>query len=152
MAATKEQIIDSLRQAYNMELETVINYLSNSLHMEGVRADFIKQALSADIQGELGHAQQLGNRIKQLGGSIPGSLSLKMTQKSLQPQEDTTDVVDVIRGVLQAEEDAINHYRALIKLTDGEDYVTQDLAITILSDEEGHRQQFMGYMKEYMKK
>jgi len=152
MAATKEQIIDSLRQAYNMELETVINYLSNSLHMEGVRADFIKQALSADIQGELGHAQQVGNRIKQLGGSIPGSLSLKMTQKSLQPQEDTTDVVDVIRGVLQAEEDAINHYRALIKLTDGEDYVTQDLAITILSDEEGHRQQFMGYMKEYMKK
>ena len=152
MAATKEQIIASLREAYNMELETVINYLSNSLHMEGVRADFIKQALSADIQGELTHAQQLGNRIKQLGGSIPGSLSLKMTQKSLQPQDDTTDVVDVIRGVLQAEEEAINHYRALIKLTDGEDYVTQDLAITILSDEEGHRQQFMGYMKEYMKK
>ena len=152
MAATKEQIIASLREAYNMELETVINYLSNSLHMEGVRADFIKQALSADIQGELTHAQQVGNRIKQLGGSIPGSLSLKMTQKSLQPQDDTTDVVDVIRGVLQAEEEAINHYRALIKLTDGEDYVTQDLAITILSDEEGHRQQFMGYMKEYMKK
>src|SRR5947209_58750 len=116
MAATKEQIIASLRQAYNMELETVINYLSNSLHMEGVRADFIKQALAADIQSELGHAQQLGNRIKQLGGSIPGSLSLKMTQKTLQPQEDTTDVVDVIRGVLGAEEEAINQYRDIIKL------------------------------------
>src|SRR5205085_12300820 len=152
MAATKEQIIQALQKAFNMEMETVINYLANSLHMEGVRADFVKQALSADIQGELTHAQQLGNRIKQLGGSIPGSLSLKMTQKTLQPQEDTTDVVDVIRGVLQAEEDAINHYRALIKLTDGEDYVTQDLAITILSDEEGHRQQFQGYMKEYSKK
>ena len=34
---------------------------------------------------------------------------------------------------------------------DGIDYVTQDLAITILSDEEGHRQQFQGYLKEYMK-
>src|SRR6266436_5951574 len=152
MPTTKDQIVAALIKAYNMEVETVLNYLANSLHLDGVRADFIKQALSADIQGELTHAQQLGNRIKQLGGSIPGSLSLKMTQKSLQPQDDTTDVVDVIRGVLQAEEEAINHYRALIKLTDGEDYVTQDLAITILSDEEGHRQQFMGYMKEYMKK
>src|SRR5438067_4730069 len=152
MAATKEQIIASLREAYNMELETVINYLSNSLHMEGVRADFIKQALSADIQGELTHAQQLGNRIKQLGGSIPGSLDLQMTQRSLQPQADTTDVVDVIKGVLAAEEEAIEHYKALIKLTDGEDYVTQDLAITILADEEGHRQQFEGYLKEYSKK
>ncbi len=152
MAATREQILDALCKAYNMELETVTNYLANSINLDGVRADFVKQALSADIQGELGHAQQLGNRIKQLGGSVPGSLSLKMTQKSLQPREDTTDVVDVIRGVLEAEEEAINHYRTIIKLTDGEDYVTQDLAITLLTDEEGHRQQFQGYLKEYTKK
>jgi len=151
MPASKEQIIASLRQAFNMEVETVINYLANSLHIEGVRAEFIKQALATDIQGELTHAQQLGNRIKQLGGAIPGSLQLKMTQKTLQPPEDTTDVIDVIRGVLKAEQEAIDHYKALIKLTDGEDYVTQDLAITILSDEEGHRQQFEGYLKEYSK-
>src|SRR5881275_2844388 len=100
MAATKNDIIASLRTAFNMEIETVINYLANSLHMEGVRADFIKQALAADIQGELMHAQQLGNRIKQLGGAIPGSLDLQMTQGGLQPQSDTTDVVDVIKGVL----------------------------------------------------
>ncbi len=152
MAATREQILDALCRAYNMELETVTSYLANSINLDGVRADFIKQALAVDIQGELGHATQLGKRIKQLGGSVPGSMALKMTQKSLQPREDTTDVVDVIRGVLEAEEEAINHYRAIIKLTDGEDYVTQDLAITLLGDEEGHRQQFQGYLKEYTKK
>src|SRR5919201_6463638 len=144
MAATKEQIIASLRKAFNMELETVINYLANSLHLEGVRADAIKQALAADIQGELTHAQQLGNRIKQLGGTVPGSLHLKMEQKTLQPPADTTDVVDVIRGVLKAEDDAIAQYRLIIKQTDGEDYVTQDLAITLLAAEEEHRQQFEG--------
>ena len=152
MAVTQEQIIASLRKAYSMEVETVLNYLANSLHLDGVRADFVKQALAADIQGELTHATQLGNRIKQLGGSVPGSLQLKMTQKSLQPPADTTDVVDVIRGVIDAEEEAIAHYNALIKLTDGVDYVTQELAITILADEEGHRQTFQGYLKEYMKK
>ncbi len=149
MAATKEQIIASLRQAFNMEVETVVNYLANSLDMEGVRAEFIKQALVADIQGELTHAQQLGNRIKQLGGSVPGSLNLQMTQRALQPPEDSTDVVHVIRGVLKAEQEAIDHYNTIIKLTEGVDYVTQDLAITILADEEGHRQQFEGYLKEY---
>ncbi len=152
MPATKEQILASLRKAYSMEVETVINYLANSLHMEGVRADFVKQALEADIQGELTHAQQLGNRIKQLGGSIPGSREVQMTQRYLQPPADTTDVVAVIRGVLQAEEEAIAHYKSLIKLTEGEDYVTQDLAITLLADEEGHRQHFEGYLKEYAKK
>jgi bacterioferritin len=152
MPVTKEQIIDQLRKAYNMELETVINYLANSIHLDGVRADFIKQALAADIQGELTHATQLGNRIKQLGGTVPGSIDLKMTQRSLQTTDDTTDVVHVIKGVLEAEEDAIKHYKALAKLTEGEDYVTQDLAITLLGDEEGHRQQFEGYLKEYTKK
>src|SRR5437763_12621964 len=109
MAATKNDIIASLRQAYNMEVETVINYLANSLQLEGVRAEFIKQALATDIQGELTHAQQLGNRIKQLGGSVPGSLHLQWTQKSGEPPADPTDVVTVIRGVLQAEEEAITH-------------------------------------------
>src|SRR5437879_13875785 len=90
MAATKNDIIESLRLAYNMEVETVINYLANSLHLEGVRAEFIKQALATDIQEELGHAQQLGNRMKQLGGAIPGSLNLKMTQRQLEPPADTT--------------------------------------------------------------
>lgn len=152
MAATKEQIVASLVKAYNMEVETVINYLANSLDLEGVRAEFIKQALATDIQEELMHAQKLGNRIKQLGGGVPGSLHLKMDQKSLQPPADTTDVVDVIRGVLKAEEDAIAQYRLIIKQTDGEDYVTQDLAITLLAAEEEHRQQFEGYLKEYTKR
>ncbi|MGE3803515.1 MAG: ferritin-like domain-containing protein [Gemmataceae bacterium] len=151
MAASKEEIVQSLKQAYNAEVETVINYLANSLHLEGVRADFIKQALAADIQEELGHAQQIGNRIKQLGGGIPGSIHLKMTQKSLEPPADPTDVITIIKGVLTAEHEAIAMYNSIIKLTDGSDYVTQDMAIQILSAEEAHRQQFEGYLKEYAK-
>src|SRR5262249_39880641 len=152
MPVTKEQIVANLVKAYNMEVETVINYLANSLDMEGVRAEFVKQALATDIQEELGHAQQLGNRIKQLGGSVPGSVELKMSQRFLAPPEDSTDVVQVIKGVLKGAEAAINRSRSIIKLTDGEDYVTQDLAIPLLAAEEAHRQQFEGYLKEYAKK
>jgi bacterioferritin len=152
MPTTKDQIVAALIKAYNMEVETILNYLANSLHLDGVRADFIKQALAVDIQGELTHAQQLGNRIKQLGGTVPGSLSLEWTQRYMQPPEDTTDLVSIIKGVIRAEEEAINQYNAIIKMTDGLDYVSQDLAIRILSDEEGHRQHFEGYLKEYTKR
>jgi bacterioferritin len=152
MPVTKDQIVANLAKAYNMEVETVINYLAISLDLEGVRAEFIKQALSTDIQEELTHAQRLGNRIKQLGGSVPGSLKLKMEQKALQPPPDSTDVVEVIRGVIKAEEEAIAQYRLIIKQTEGEDYVTQDLAITLQAAEEEHRQQFEGYLKEYTKR
>jgi len=151
MAAAKNKIIAALHKAYGMELETVMNYLANSIHLDGVRAEAIKKALSADIAGELAHATQVGNRLKQLGATVPGSLKLDMTQKSLQPPAETTDVVAVIKGVLAAENDAIDHYKALIKLCEGEDYVTQDLAIRLLSDEEGHRQEFEGYLKEYVR-
>jgi bacterioferritin len=152
MTKPSKEVLEGLHKAYCMEVETVINYLANALDLEGVRADHIKQSLLNDIQGELGHAQQLGNRIKQLGGSIPGSLSLQFDQKMLQPPSDPTDVVAVIRGVIAAEEQAIAHYEKLIESArQHHDYVTENLAIEILSEEEAHRQQFQGYLKEYSK-
>jgi bacterioferritin len=145
------EIIEALRKAYGMELETVINYLTNSIALDGVMAEEIKKSLGADVTAELGHATQLANRIKTIGGDIPGSLSLEFDQKMMQPPADSTDVVSIIKGVIQAENDAIQHYNYLIRLCDGVDYVTQDLAITILADEEGHRREFQGFLKEYEK-
>lgn len=146
------KIVKELKTAYNMELETVINYLANSIHLDGIRAKEIQNSLDADIQEELLHAQQLARRIKTLDSGIPGSLDLKMEQKTLQPPADPTDVVAVIKGVIDAEEGAITQYNKIIKLSDGIDYVTQDLCITLLADEEEHRRQFKGFLKEYARK
>ncbi|TVQ59938.1 MAG: rubrerythrin [Phycisphaerales bacterium] len=147
--ATDTQIIDALIRAYNMEVETVFNYLANSVNLDGVRAKEIKNSLGKDVQEELGHAQLLAKRIKTIGGQAPGSLALRMEQASLQPPKDPTDVVSVIKGVIEAEEQAIAGYKAIIELTDGVDHVTQDLAITLLSDEQEHRREFIGFLKEY---
>lgn len=144
-------IIRELAVAYAMELETVQNYIANSVHLDGVRSDVIKKALAADVTEEVGHAQLLAQRIKTIGGRVPGSLDNKTNQKYLQPPKDTTDVVFVIKGVIKAEEGAIAQYNKIIKLCDGRDYVTQDMAITILSGEEDHRREFMGFLKEYTK-
>lgn len=142
-------IIQELAIAYWMEMETVMNYVSNSINLDGVRAEEIKASLQADIQAELMHAQTLAKRIKTVGGVVPGSMSFNAQQESLQPPKKNTDVVSVIKGVLQAEESAITQYNKLIKLCDGFDYVTQDLCITALGDEEEHRREFMGFLAEY---
>lgn len=149
--ADKKQIIENLTKSYWMEIETVMNYLSNSINLDGVRAEEIKKSLGADVSAELGHAQKIAKRIKELGGTVPSSLKFEASQKGLQTKKDTTDVVSVIEGVIEAEEEAIEQYNKLIKLCDGLDYVTQDLCIQILANEEAHRIEFIGFLKEYKK-
>jgi bacterioferritin len=148
-AKKRKQIIDLLTKAYWMEVETVMNYISNSVNLDGVRAEEIKKSLAADVTAEIGHAQQFARRIKTLSGAVPGSFEFKASQKSLQPPAKSTDVTSVIKGVIDAEQGAIDHYNTLIKACDGVDYVTQDLAITILTDEQEHLREFEGFLKEY---
>jgi bacterioferritin len=148
-SAKNKDIIRELCVAYAMELETVQNYIANSVNLDGVRSDVIKKALAADVPTELQHAQQLAQRIKTIGGRVPGSLDNPRDQAYLQPPKDTTDVVAVIKGVIRAEEGAIAQYNKIIRLCDGRDYVTQDMVIGILSGEEDHRREFMGFLREY---
>lgn len=150
-AETQQQIIVELTRSYWMEIETVINYLANSVNLDGVRAEEIKKSLTADITEELAHATQIANRIKTIDGTIPGSVDFNAVQSSLQPPADTTDVVTVIKGVIDAENAAIEQYEKIIRLCDGEDFVTQDMCIALLADEQQHRREFVGFLKEYEK-
>jgi bacterioferritin len=148
---TETRIIDHLIQAYNAEIETVINYIAASANLDGIRAQEIRESLAADVPAELGHAQKLANRIRTLGGTVPGSQSLKWDQTSLQPPRESTDVVAVIKGVIDAEQSAIDMYQTIINVCDTVDYVTQEMAIEILADEQEHRREFAGFLKEYQK-
>ena len=148
-SAKREELIELLKKAYWMEIETVMSYISNSINPDGVRAQEIIESLQEDIQEELGHAQQFADRIKELYGVVPGSQEFTAEQSYLQPPEHQTDIVHVIRGVIEAETGAIEHYNRIIEFTDGLDWVTQDMVITILHDEEGHRRLFEGYLREY---
>src|SRR5829696_7503818 len=85
MAEKRGEIIELLKQAYFAELETVMNYTTNSVNPDGVRA------------------QEFTNRIKELYGIVPGSMEFRAEQELLQPPEEQTDVVHVIKGVIDAE-------------------------------------------------
>ena len=148
-AAKREEILELLTRAYWMEIETVINYLSLSQHIDGIRAEEIAGALAADVTEELGHAKLFAERIKDLYGTPPGSIDFTPDQTYLQPQDDATDGVSVIKGVIEAEAGAIEHYNRIIEVTDGGDWATQDMVIAILRDEETHMRTFERYLREF---
>jgi bacterioferritin len=149
-SAEREQLIELLTKAYWMEIETVMSYIANSINPDGVRAREVIDSLEKDIQEELGHAQQFGARIKELYGTVPGSGDFVSSQSYLQPPGDNIDIVHVIKGVIEAETGAIDHYNKIIEFADEHgDPVTADMVTTILADEEGHRRLFEGFLREY---
>jgi bacterioferritin len=149
MAEKRAAIVELLRAAYFMELETVMNYVTNSINPDGVRAQEVKESVGEDIQEELTHAQQFAARIKELYGVVPGSMEFKASQDTLQPPDDQVDIVHVIKGVIDAEDGAIQHYTRIVEETEEVDPVTQDMVIEILHDEQGHRRLFEGFLREY---
>ncbi|HMS72419.1 MAG TPA: ferritin-like domain-containing protein [Baekduia sp.] len=148
-SAEREKLVGMLTKAYWMEIETVMSYIANSVNPDGVRAQEIIASLQADIQEELGHAQQFAARIKELYGTVPGSQAFVAEQSFLQPPDDHRDIVHVIKGVIEAESGAIEYYNEIIEYAGDVDPVTEDMMIAILRDEEGHRRLFEGFLSEY---
>ena len=148
-AEKRTEIVELLTRAYWMEMETVMSYTANAAHLDGIRAEEIAEALAADVDEELSHARTFAARIKQLYGTPPGTLEFTAEQRSLQPPEDATDVVSVIKGVIEAEAGAIEHYTRIVEACDGVDWTTQDTVIDILRDEEEHLRQFERYLREF---
>ncbi len=145
----RTELVELLTRAYWMEIETVMSYIASSTNPDGIRAQEVVQSLRQDVQEELTHAQQFAQRIKELYRRVPGSLEFKADQSHLQPPQDSADVVAVITGVIEGERAAIDHYTKIIAASDGVDYVTQDMVVAILKDEERHLRLFEGFLEEY---
>lgn len=144
-----ETIVAELIKSYWKEVETVQNYLAVATNLVGVGAQEVKESLEGDVDEEFGHARRLAKRIHVLGGRVPGSMEFQPEQDAMQPPRDNRDMLSVIRGVIAAEEDAIQQYGRIIEMCDGVDYVTQDLCIGLLADEQSHRREFLEFLAEY---
>ena len=133
-----------------MELETVINYV-DELRQPGRRA----RAGDHRVARTRTSRRSSGTRSSSRSGSRSSTASSRRSvdftpeQTYLAPPEHQTDIVHVIKGVIEAETGAIEHYNRIIEVTDGVDPVTNDMVIAILRDEEGHRRLFEGFLREY---
>ena len=68
--ALRRELIDGLNEDLNLELEAVLRYLYHSSSATGLLGHELREELSSDIQGELGHAVFLADKITALGGQV----------------------------------------------------------------------------------
>ena len=143
---TKE-IITELKRSYAIELETMQNYLANSIDLEGAEAELVRKSLEEEITLKLKHARRLAKRINVLG-------VVSRARWSCPRSEFVATTVGQRRchgsdpGVIGANEASINQYQKIISLTEGLDYVTQDMVIDLLSDEREHRRLFLSFLTQ----
>ena len=149
-ADQREQVIELLKKAYWMEIETVMSYIANSINPDGVRAQEIKRVARGRTSRRSSATRSSSRRgSRSSTASSPARWSSRPSSRYLQPPDEQVDVVHVIKGVIEAEQGAIEHYSRIIEETDGIDPVTQDMVIAILHDEQGHKRLFEGFLREY---
>ncbi len=147
-----QQVTDLLREAYVAEIETTMNYLAHSVNLDTFDGQDVGEELQADAQNEQDHALRLGNRLRVLGETALTSneVAANITQESLNNISDTTDVLAVIDGVIEAEQSAIETYRNLVEVArENGDYGTASLAEELLQDEEQHLQEFKSLRRDF---
>jgi bacterioferritin len=129
MADTKK-IIDALNRARTLELAAIVQYMKHHYEVTGMESPAVADIAKDTAIDEMKHAESLGERIAYLGGEPTKEIGSIATGG---------DLKKMIQDDLAAENTAIAEYREIIKLCQAEgDYTSRRMMEQILSDEEGH--------------
>lgn len=135
--ADKEKVLQLLNEALATELVCVLRYkrhyfMAKGMTSAGIAAEFLEHA-----NEEMGHADQIADRIAQLGGE-PQFNPDTLTKLSHAEYVEGNTLLDMIREDLVAERIAIESYREMINFIGKGDSTTRRLLEEILAVEEEH--------------
>jgi bacterioferritin len=136
-SADRETVIKILNEALATEIVCVLRYkrhyfMANGIHAESVAAEFLQHA-----NEEQGHADQIGQRIVQLGGA-PNLNPDGLLSRSHAEYVEGETLLDMIKEDLVAERIAIDSYREIIQYLGNDDPTTRRMMEGILAMEEEH--------------
>lgn len=132
-----EQVIGMLQSALATELVCVLRYKRHYYVAKGIKARFAAQEFLEHANEEAGHADQIAERIVQLGGD-PDFNPDSLTGRSHAQYHEGTELVDMITEDLVAERIAIESYREMVHFIGDRDPTTRRLLEDILGVEEEH--------------
>ena len=134
-----ESLLKMLNEALNEEWLAYYQYWVGSRLMVGPMRSEVEPELLLHATQELGHAELVLNRIIQLGG-IPVLNPNKWKDLARCDYEEPSDpyIEVILEQNLRGERCAIQRYQSLAAMTDGKDYATYQMAITILNEELEH--------------
>ena len=145
--ADRETVIKVLNEALATEIVCVLRYkrhyfMASGIHAEGVAAEFLQHA-----NDEQGHADQIAQRIVQLGGAPNFNPEGLLTRSHAEYVEGET-LNDMIKEDLVAERIAIDSYRDIIQYLGNDDPTTRRLMEEILAVEEEHADDLVNLLSE----
>jgi bacterioferritin len=148
--ADRETVVKVLNEALATEIVCVLRYkrhyfMASGIHAEGVAAEFLQHA-----NDEQGHADQIAQRIVQLGGA-PDFNPEGLLMRSHAEYVEGETLNDMIKEDLVAERIAIDSYRDIIQYLGNDDPTTRRMMEEILAVEEEHADDLVNLLGEIKK-
>ncbi|WP_457556276.1 ferritin-like domain-containing protein [Candidatus Pyrohabitans sp.] len=130
-----EELKEMLNRAIAREMQVAIQYMWQHIQAKGILGEAASPILRQIAIQEMLHAEQIAERLSYLGGEPTTKPARVVVGDSLR---------EMLELDIEAEEEAIEMYREIIKKADEEsDIVTRKLFENILIDEEKHHDTFL---------
>lgn len=135
--ADRETVIRLMNESLATEIVCVLRYkrhyfMAVGIHAQAVAAEFLEHA-----NEEQGHADQIAERITQLGGA-PNFNPEGMLSRSHSEYKEGETLVDMIKEDLIAERIAIDSYGDIVRYLGNDDVTSRRMMEGILAVEEQH--------------
>ncbi len=144
--ADAQDVCKVLNDALATEIVCVLRYKRHYFTAEGIHSESVKKEFLEHAQEEQGHADEIAERIVQLGGK-PDLNPAGLASRSHAEYGDSESLRDMIKEDLVAERIAIESYREIVQWLQGKDSTTRRMVERILAVEEEHAEDMASLLK-----
>jgi bacterioferritin len=141
----REDIIKLLNDSLATEIVCILRYKRHHFTAKGLASPKIAEEFMVHALEETAHADQIAERIVQLGGE-PDFLPSTLLERSHADYDASTGLKDMIRANLIAERVAIEAYTQMIGLIGDKDSTTRRMLEGILSQEQEHAEELSDWL------
>jgi bacterioferritin len=148
--ADRKAIVDLLNTALATELVCVLRYKRHYYAAHGIRAKFVSAEFLEHAKEEQAHADQIAERIVQLGED-PDLNPATLLSRSHSEYDESTSLRQMLEADLFAERIAIESYREMINFIGTRDTTSRRMLESILAQEEEHADDLVDLLEDLPK-
>jgi bacterioferritin len=152
--AKPQQVASSLNRLRSTEIASYLQYKQHAYMAVSLLSPSLKTEFEQHADQELKHADQLADRIQQLGG-VPifdlQELASKAAAIGVHPEQGTS-LTEMVTEDLMLERRQVEAYSALIREIGEKDLVTREILLQILAETEAHASELSDFLKRSSEK
>jgi len=146
--AERDTVIKLLNEALATEIVCTLRYRRHYFMAKGPNSKSVADEFLAHSNEEQGHADQIAERIVQLGGE-PDLSPDSLASRSHAEYVEGTSLTDMIKENLVAERIAIDTYREIVQFIGEKDPTSRRLMESILAVEEEHADEMLDLLSSH---